>query len=61
MAETLSFREARPSGISYRLSDGHSGEITDPRVLRTFYTRIYLYDPEPRRMKALRRPRHFWL
>jgi hypothetical protein len=37
----LSATEARPSGISYRLASGKSGEITDPLALRTFYWRIY--------------------
>jgi hypothetical protein len=31
---------ARASGISYRLANGRQGEITDPRVLRIFYTRL---------------------
>jgi hypothetical protein len=31
---------ARPSGISYRLANGKSGNITDPKALRIFYTRI---------------------
>jgi hypothetical protein len=31
---------ARPSGISYRLANGKSGDITDPLALRIFYTRI---------------------
>jgi hypothetical protein len=30
-----------PSGISYLLSSGRSGTITDPRALRIFYTRLF--------------------
>jgi hypothetical protein len=33
--------EARPSGISYRLSNGKEGTIIDPVALRTFYHRIF--------------------
>jgi hypothetical protein len=32
---------ARASGISYLLAKGQSGEIIDPIILRTFYTRIF--------------------
>jgi hypothetical protein len=34
--------KARASGISYLLSSGKTGEITDPWALRVFYTRLYL-------------------
>jgi hypothetical protein len=27
--------------ISYRLKNGKSGEITDPRILRLFWSRMY--------------------
>ena len=27
--------------ISYRLNNGKTGNITDPRILRTFYTRLH--------------------
>jgi hypothetical protein len=37
----LSSIEAHPSGISYRLSNGKSGEIIDPVALRTFYHRVF--------------------
>jgi len=33
--------EVRPGGISYRLSNGREGTITDPVLLRAFYYRIF--------------------
>jgi hypothetical protein len=31
---------SRPSGISYRLSNGKCGSITNPLALRLFYTKL---------------------
>ena len=43
----------RATGISYRLANGKSDEITDPAALIRFYTRIYYAD----QIKSKRTPR----
>jgi hypothetical protein len=47
---TLSASEVRAHGISYRLSNGKQGEITDPQALRTFYARLSKQRQTPRRI-----------
>jgi hypothetical protein len=49
------------TGISYLLSNGKNGTITDPRALRAFYTRLFyarlFHGKAPKETKSTKSPR----